>query len=495
VVWEDWRNGNADIYGYDLSTGEEWKISAETTFEETYGSREMHRFREYFNQKNPAIHQTIVVWSETDRIRGYDLAKEELFSIDMETGWPENPAVYGDVVVWEMSYGNPGIHGYNLETDHTFYIAEEFYEELHPHIHQSIVVWEKRRHSGTVIYAYHMQTGEQFRVNENKTYFFFDLRQHHPALYENSIIWIESNDDAIYGYDLSTDKRFPVALSRLSTCPHDPKWEDAGSMAPAIYGNMVVWVDCRNGNEDIFGYDLSTEKEFQITFNEKSQKSPAIYKTMVVWEDNRHGNWDIYGTDISTLSPTTGIPSRYKLVFRESVFRILVIGSLIVYVFVLGRELFYVLAFFRLKEEVHFQEEMMFKYEKTPSIGRVLLQFGFMSASSGLCIFLSSINSIWFYIAVAFIAIQLVLIVVTIWRMRCPYIYVGHGYILKFPLYPGRWKRIELQFTKKAQFRIKLFELELMDGTTEIIDVLKVHERDQYRLVKTLKKMLWIPPA
>jgi beta propeller repeat protein len=53
---------------------------------------------------------------------------------------------------------------------------------------------------------------------------------------------------------------------------------------PAIYGNVVVWKDDRNGNWDIYGYDLSTENEFQITEDVSDQEWPAIYGNTVVWK-------------------------------------------------------------------------------------------------------------------------------------------------------------------------------------------------------------------
>jgi beta propeller repeat protein len=64
----------------------------------------------------------------------------------------------------------------------------------------------------------------------------------------------------------------------------DDKEESTIQQYPAIYGNVVVWKDDRNGNWDIYGYDLSTENEFQITEDVSDQEWPAIYGNTVVWK-------------------------------------------------------------------------------------------------------------------------------------------------------------------------------------------------------------------
>ena len=63
---------------------------------------------------------------------------------------------------------------------------------------------------------------------------------------------------------------------------------------PDIDRNIVVWQDNRNGNWDIYGYNLTTRREFQITDNPHDQTNPAISGNTVVWEDSRDGNLQIF---------------------------------------------------------------------------------------------------------------------------------------------------------------------------------------------------------
>ena len=72
---------------------------------------------------------------------------------------------------------------------------------------------------------------------------------------------------------------------------------------PDIYGNNIVWQDNRNGNWDIYIFDLSTKKEIHTT-NTTDQITPAIYGNLVVWEDGRNGGHDIYMEDLSTKKQT-----------------------------------------------------------------------------------------------------------------------------------------------------------------------------------------------
>ncbi|MGD2250723.1 MAG: hypothetical protein PVF58_20185, partial [Candidatus Methanofastidiosia archaeon] len=109
----------------------------------------------------------------------------------------------------------------------------------------------------------------------------------------------------IYGYNLTTKEEFQITTDR------------GNQYSPAIYEDVVVWTDERRGNSDIFGYNFnsrynSTTKtpkppnfyphgEFQITTDASTQQYPAIYGHIVVWTDYRNNNADIYAYDFSSL--------------------------------------------------------------------------------------------------------------------------------------------------------------------------------------------------
>jgi len=95
----------------------------------------------------------------------------------------------------------------------------------------------------------------------------------------------DSGNNNIYAVDISD----PCNLVEFFICTDTNEQRN-----PALSGNIVVWADDRNGNWDIYGYDISTKTEFQITDNTADQENPDISGHTVVWEDKRYGQKDIY---------------------------------------------------------------------------------------------------------------------------------------------------------------------------------------------------------
>jgi beta propeller repeat protein/parallel beta-helix repeat protein len=94
------------------------------------------------------------------------------------------------------------------------------------------------------------------------------------------------------------------SIKQITTDPDSQKSAD-------IYGDIIVWMDPRNGNKDIYMYNLSTNTETALVTNVANQSSPTIYKDIVVWTDNRSGNEDIYMYNFSSKTETQVTTSLY----------------------------------------------------------------------------------------------------------------------------------------------------------------------------------------
>jgi beta propeller repeat protein len=285
VVWQDIRNGNSNIYGYNLST--------ETSIQITIGTAPF----------GPAIFGDIIVW-EDDRNKNYDIYGFD-FGVNQEFRITKNkdnqmyPAIYGNIVVWSDYRGEMSdIYGYNIFTRKEFPITTEEWAQMYPAIYGNIVVWEDWRNAyldkdlfeneGEILYKNHDIYGYNF-MTETEFQITTDINdQSLPAIYGDMVVWQDdrNGNSDIYGYNLKTQEEF-----QITTDINDQS-------LPAIYGDMVVWQDDRNGNSDIYGYNLKTQEEFQITSNESEQSSPAIYGNFVIWQDKRNETWDIYGTTL-----------------------------------------------------------------------------------------------------------------------------------------------------------------------------------------------------
>lgn len=64
-----------------------------------------------------------------------------------------------------------------------------------------------------------------------------------------------------------------------------------------------MYEDWRNGNSDIFMYNLSIQKEIQITTNKSDQEYPAIYGNRIVWRNYGKYDTDVYMCTVSLKEP------------------------------------------------------------------------------------------------------------------------------------------------------------------------------------------------
>ena len=150
VVWGDNRGTDSDIYGYDLSAGQEFTVCTATGY-----------------QGSPAIYGDVVVWRDSrgadSDIYGYDLSSGQEFTVCTATDHQDSPAIYGDVVVW-TDYGEIGpirdalgidwdIHGYDLSSGQAFTVCTATGFQDNPAVYGDVVVWTDSRGTDSDIYA------------------------------------------------------------------------------------------------------------------------------------------------------------------------------------------------------------------------------------------------------------------------------------------------------------------------------------------------------
>ncbi len=260
------------------------------------------------DQTNPAVYEKMVVWqnyvvwegSADWDIRVADinnLAEPQIFVVsDIVDNNELNPAIHGNTVVWQDGdAGDFNIYGADitdLNNPAEFQIAAFEYDQQSPVVYRTIVVWQDNFFGDWDIYA-----ADIWRRNkpEEAAVSYIENDQQSPAIRGNIVVWQDNffGDWDIYAADISDFDR----LSRAE--PNDLiefviTTNESSQTNPDIDGNIIVWQDNRNNNWDIFGYNLTTQKEFQITDESHDQTNPAISGNVVVWQDNRNGNSEIY---------------------------------------------------------------------------------------------------------------------------------------------------------------------------------------------------------
>jgi len=214
-----------------------------------------------------------------------------------DSGGPQHyPKVNGSIVVWqEYLDGHNAVGCKDLGTGEAFYIDAPPIDRLEPDTNGSLVVWRDKRTGDFDIYAQDVQSGQQWTVVDAP------FNQTQPAISQDFIVWSDlrnSTDLDIYALDLRTGLEFPVCKAF------------GAQQAPAVSGNIIVWEDKGRAKtylnplaSDIYGYDVTTGKEFLIATDSKGirQAKPAISGNIVVWIDGHNGG-DIRGYDLGSAT-------------------------------------------------------------------------------------------------------------------------------------------------------------------------------------------------
>jgi beta propeller repeat protein len=290
VVWAELVEGDWDVYGFDLLD-----VSGELIYAAAYIDSD---------QTNPMIWNDRVVYqdnyygdwdvyvsdiSDAGNPVSYFITPNEQDYLNDQT----NPAIHGNTAVWQDEFAADDwdiVAADITEPNNTsVYIVDDLtHDQTVPEIYRSTVVYQDNTYGDSDIWSADvwLKNAPQYQsvVSDDAA-----LNQTAPAVWGDIVVYeheTAGGDIDIYARDMSTLDSEPFIIAA-----------GAGiQQAPDISGHLVVWQDRRNGNWNIYGYNLITREEFQITTNSADQTNPAISGSLVAWEDSRVTPANIYYT-------------------------------------------------------------------------------------------------------------------------------------------------------------------------------------------------------
>jgi hypothetical protein len=212
------------------------------------------------------------------------------FPIVVAPGNQLSPSIDGKIVAWLNSRARPRggeswLHGMDvyaksLTSGRQMRLTIRPSAVAGPVISGEVIAWQDCRdcrqvqnpvgYTGSRIFAKNLATGREIVVARRSQ------DQFAPAVSGNILVWVDhlKRRWSVFGKNLATGREFQVARTRSMT------------PSPAISGNIVVWVDRkRGGQEVILGKNLRTGKTFQVAGPERSTvlSDPKISGNRVIW--------------------------------------------------------------------------------------------------------------------------------------------------------------------------------------------------------------------
>lgn len=366
IVWEDYRNGNADIYVQSIkpdgfSSGENHKVN-ETNDNSFQGYPQIgidskgKFFIVWEDRRNNAYN----IYGQRFNADGQPLGKNFIISngdnINLRNRFPKLAMnQFGNsIVAWIVSndfgidiyarrYNSNGLalgNSFKVNDDDGFIVGlDHLYEnEFAIGIDNSnnyVISWtEYRNHQAGISYKVYNSNGIPIknvdRVNFDDYVHVFDYSMcmgPNGYFVISWVNWKNEGNDNIYA-QLYNSFGNPIGNNLLiNDVPGSIYRHLPPTLSMDINGDFcIAWQDNRNGNYDIYGQMYSSsgqliDSNFKINSNQviSDQKDPSIYlknkKLYTVWEDNRiqRQGWDIFANVISLEKLTSGTNSNFHL--------------------------------------------------------------------------------------------------------------------------------------------------------------------------------------
>jgi beta propeller repeat protein len=282
VVYTDLRNGNEDIYYYDLSTDMETQITTSSG-----------------NQRLNDVSGSHVVYTDMtapgSRIVLYDLATDTAVSITAGS-YDQNPRIDGDIVVFERGLsGAYDVMAYDLASASETPVANTTAHEQGPVVSGRRVAYE--RHASMTapgeIVVFDLDTHAEVVLGDP------DLDDRRPDIDGGLLVWdveTAAGDLDIAIHDLSTGTTQVLAM--------------AGSQRGAhVSGRVVVFDDDSSGTADVLMYHVDSGQTIMVAAEPGTEFLNDISRDQIVYTSNTSGNFDIWLVEFEMLcfDPPAGL--------------------------------------------------------------------------------------------------------------------------------------------------------------------------------------------
>ena len=198
-----------------------------------------------------------------------------------------SPSIYGDIVTWADTVGN-GAAMYNLTTGNITGLGHV--GSSPPSIQGDKITWWDEEN----VIVYNISTGKEIKIVGANT----------PAIYGDNVVYVRSKYEdcqpasdqnaqynSLYLYNLSTNKEV-----QLTPYKH-------AYFSSSIYENKIVWgqsnrVSSSEWSTNISIYDIPTKRVSDIIRSGRAGGG-KIYGNIVVWVEHKNESRDVYMRDIA----------------------------------------------------------------------------------------------------------------------------------------------------------------------------------------------------